>query len=52
MKFKCKLSGTVIEFTQEQDIKTTLENPAYEEYVAPVVKEDKFKKEVKADSKE
>lgn len=45
MKFKCKLSGVVIEFTQPQDIKTTLANPAYEEYVEPVApapkKEDK-----------
>ena len=44
MKFKCKLSGTVIEFHQEQDIKTTLENENYEEYVEPKVapkKEDK-----------
>lgn len=52
MKFKCKLSGVIIEFTQEQDIKTTLDNPAYEEYVAPVVKEEKVKKESKADVKE
>lgn len=52
MKFKCKQSGVVIEFTQEQDIKTTLDNPAYEEYVAPVVKEEKPKKEVKVEVKE
>lgn len=32
MKFKCLQSGVVIEFVQEQDIKTTLENPAYEVY--------------------
>ena len=44
MKFKCKLSGVVIEFTQEADIQTTLANENYEEYVEPVVapkKEDK-----------
>ena len=52
MKFKCKLSGVVIEFTQEQDIKTTLENDNYEEYIAPVVKEEKTKKEVKVEAKE
>jgi hypothetical protein len=37
MKFKCVQSGVVIEFVQEQDIKTTLENPAYEVYQEPVV---------------
>ena len=52
MKFKCKLSGVVIEFTQEQDIQTTLENDNYEEYVEPIVKEEKPKKEVKVESKE
>lgn len=30
MKFKCKLSGTVIEFTHEVDIQTTLQNENYE----------------------
>ena len=44
MKFKCLQSGVVIEFVQEQDIKTTLENPAYEVYEEPVVV---AKKEVK-----
>ena len=44
MKFKCLTSGVVIEFTQEQDIKTTLENPAYEEYVEPVVVKEEVKK--------
>ncbi len=33
MKFKCKASGNVIEFTAEHDIKSTLDNPAYEEVV-------------------
>ena len=40
MKFKCKLSGVVVEFTQPQDIKTTLENENYEVVEdAPVVEE-------------
>lgn len=30
MKFKCKLSGVVIELIHEVDIKTTLENENYE----------------------
>jgi hypothetical protein len=30
MKFKCKLSGCVVEFFYPVDIKTTLANPAYE----------------------
>jgi hypothetical protein len=29
MKFKCKVSGTVVEFTQPVDIETTIQNPAY-----------------------
>lgn len=45
MKFKCKLSGVVIEFTQEQDIKTTLRNENYE----PV--EDKVEEKPKAKAK-
>jgi uncharacterized protein (DUF1330 family) len=49
MKFKCVQSGVVIEFTQEQDIKTTLENPAYEEYVEPVVAKKEVKKAVTKD---
>jgi hypothetical protein len=49
MKFKCKLSGVVVEFTQEQDIKTTLENENYEVVEdKPVVEEKpKAKKLVK-----
>jgi hypothetical protein len=43
MKFKCKLSGTVIEFTQEQDIKTTLANENY----TPVVEDAEDKPKVK-----
>ena len=30
-KFKCKLSGTVIEFIHPVDIDSTRDNPAYEE---------------------
>lgn len=49
MKFKCKLSGVVIEFTQEQDIKTTLENENYE----PVLEvEEKPKAKVKVEVKD
>lgn len=33
MKFKCKLSGGVYEFTAEHDIKTMKEHPDYEEVV-------------------
>lgn len=48
MKFKCKLSGVVIEFTQPQDIKTTLDNENYE-----VVEEvEKPKAKVKVDVKD
>lgn len=39
MKFKCKVSGTIIELFHEVDILTTLENPAYE-------KVEEVKKEV------
>jgi hypothetical protein len=30
MKFKCKLSGCIVEFFYPVDIETTLANPAYE----------------------
>lgn len=30
MKFKCKLSGCIVEFTYPVDIETTLANPAYD----------------------
>lgn len=42
MKFKCKISGTVVEFTQPVDIETTLAHPDYE-----VVEEKPVEKEVK-----
>lgn len=37
MKYKCKLSGTVIEFTNEVDIKSMVNHPDYD----VVVEEDK-----------
>jgi len=46
MKFKCIQSGVVIEFVQEQDIKSTLDNPAYEVYEEPVVAPKKESKKV------
>lgn len=49
MKFKCKLSGNVVEFTQEQDIKTTMDNENYE--VVPEV-EEKPKAKKQADKSE
>jgi hypothetical protein len=49
MKFKCKLSGNVVEFTQEQDIKTTLDNENYE-VVTEV--EDKPKPKAKVEVKD
>jgi hypothetical protein len=52
MKFKCLQSGVVIEFTQEQDIKTTLENPAYEVYEEPVVAPKKESKKVEVKEEE
>jgi len=52
MKFKCIQSGVVIEFVQEQDIKSTLANPAYEKYVEPVVKKEIKKEEVKVETVE
>lgn len=33
MKFKCKLTGCVYEFTTEHDIKTMKEHPDYTEVV-------------------
>ena len=50
MKFKCKLSGVVIEFTQEQDIKTTLQNENYEPVEEGIV-EEKSKAKVKVEVK-
>lgn len=36
MKFKCKASGTVVEFTSEYDIQAMLSHPGYEEYIEVV----------------
>jgi len=46
-KFRCLLTGSIIEFTQPVDIETTQENPAYEELEDEEVQEQKTKKEVK-----
>lgn len=54
MKFKCKQSGVIVEFVQQQDIKSTMSNPAYEVYEEPVVtpKKETKKVEAKVDSVE
>lgn len=44
MKFKCLVSGTVVEFTHPVDIESTLSHPQYEVVEEPV----EVKKEVKA----
>lgn len=36
MKFRCKETGNVVEFTSEHDIKTMQEHPQYEEVVEEV----------------
>lgn len=41
--FKCKASGNTITFVNEVDIITTRENPAYEEVLEPVKKEEEKK---------
>lgn len=46
-KFRCLLTGSIIEFTQPVDIETTQENPAYEEIEDEEVQEQETKKEVK-----
>ena len=38
-KFKCKLSGTVVEFLSEHDIETMRQHPDYEEVVEEQVPE-------------
>lgn len=49
MKFKCKVSGSVVEFTQPVDIISMLEHPQYEvvEDVVEEVKETPKKKTTK-----
>jgi hypothetical protein len=39
VKFKCIVSGNVIQFEHEVDIVTTRDNPAYEEVKEEVAKE-------------
>ena len=46
VKFRCKLSGTIIEFEHLVDIKSTRTNPAYEEL------EDGLQTEEEQDTKE
>jgi hypothetical protein len=45
-KFRCKISGTIVEFIHPVDILTTSENPAYEEI------EDGLQTKEEQDSKE
>ena len=52
MKFKCLQSGTVIEFDQAQDIKSTMSNPAYEVYEEPVIAPKKEVKKVEVKEEE
>lgn len=47
MKFKCKLTGCVYEFTTEHDIKTMKEHPDY----AEVVEQEAFKPAAKKATK-
>jgi len=49
VKFKCKISGNIIQFEHEVDIVTTRDNPAYEEVKEEVAKEAPtvVKKEIK-----
>jgi hypothetical protein len=35
MKFKCLVSGTIVEFTQPVDIESTLKHPQYQVVVEP-----------------
>lgn len=46
-KFRCLLTGSIVEFIQPVDIETTQENPAYEELEDEEVQEQETKKEVK-----
>lgn len=39
MKFKCILSGNIVEFNQDFDIKTMLDHPQYVVVEEPVKKE-------------
>ena len=44
-KFKCKLSGVVVEFIHPVDIESTKRNPAYEEIEDGLQKEKQNSKE-------
>lgn len=44
-KFRCKLSGTIVEFIYPVDIDTTRENPAYEELEDGLQEEEQNSKE-------
>lgn len=52
-KFRCKISGTIIEFIHPVDILSTSENPAYEEIENGLQTKEKqdTKKEVKKPKK-
>jgi hypothetical protein len=48
MKFKCLVSGTIVEFTHPVDIESTLAHPQYEVVLEEPVE---VKKEVKSKTK-
>lgn len=50
-KFKCKMSGVVVEFVHEVDIKTTMENENYE-LIQEVQEKPKAKVKVEAKDEE
>lgn len=45
MKFKCKQSGCIYEFTEEHDIIEMQKHPQYEEVSPPEVEKSKAKKD-------
>lgn len=51
-KFKCKLSGVVVEFVHDVDVKTTMENENYELVEEKPVEEKPKAKPLKAEVKE
>ena len=46
MKFKCLVSGTIVEFTQPVDIESTLAHPQYEQVIEKEVEVKEVKKKV------
>jgi hypothetical protein len=48
MKFKCLLSGNIVEFTSPHDIKTTQDHPQYEEVVETETKPTPAKPKAKS----